>query len=150
VTVVREWRRDGFVVSTDPARLDLAMVQRWIADESYWARGVPLEVVRRAAAGSLNFGLYGPGGQVGYARAVTDSATFAWLADVFVLAPHRGCGLGRWLIECVMTCPELQDLRSYLLATTDAHGLYRRFGFEEPEAGRIMRKSDPEIYLRAR
>jgi GNAT superfamily N-acetyltransferase len=150
VTVVREWRRDGYTVSTDPARLDLPLVQRWLAGESYWARGVPLDVVRRAADASLNFGLYEGGEQIGYARVVTDQATFAWLADVFVLAPHRGRGLGVWLVECVLGCPELQGLRSWLLATADAHALYRRFGFAETEPGRLMRKHDPDVYLRAR
>jgi len=150
VTVVREWRRDGFVVSTDPVRLDLLLVQRWLAEESYWAKGIPLDVIERAARGSLNFGLYGSDEQVAYARVVTDYATFAWLADVFVAAAHRGRGLGKWLVECVMACPELQDLRSYLLATADAHELYRRFGFEEPEPRRLMRKTDPDIYLRGR
>ncbi len=150
MTVVREWRREGFVVSTDPARLDLVLVQRWLADESYWAKGIPPDVVERAARGSLNFALHGPDGQVAYARVVTDYATFAWLADVFVTTSHRGRGLGKWLVECVMACPELQGLRSYLLATVDAHELYRRFGFEEPEPRRIMRKTDPDIYLRGR
>ena len=150
MTVVREWRRDGFVVSTDPVRLDLLLVQRWLAEESYWAKGIPLDVIERAARGSLNFGLYGSDEQVAYARVVTDYATFAWLADVFVAAAHRGRGLGKWLVECVMACPELQGLRSYLLATADAHELYRRFGFEEPEPRRLMRKTDPDIYLRGR
>ena len=149
MTVVREWRRDGLVVSTDPARLDLALVHRWLAEESYWARGVPFDVVRRAAAHSLNFGLYDAGAQVGYARVVTDDATFAWLADVFVLASHRHRGLGVWLVECVTTCPELRDLRNIVLATADAHDLYRRFGFEvDPD--RLMRKHDPDVYTRPR
>jgi GNAT superfamily N-acetyltransferase len=150
VTVVREWRRDGFVVSTDPARLDLALVARWLADESYWARGIPEDVVRKAATASLNFGLYGDGGQIGYARVVTDYATFAWIGDVFVLAPHRGRGLGVWLVECVLACPETQGLRNWLLATMDAHGLYRRFGFEAADPSRIMRKHDPDAYGRPR
>ena len=148
MTVVREWWRGGHVVSTDPARLDLELVQRWLAAESYWATGVSLDVVRRAAAGSLNFGVYAGAEQVGYARVVTDYATFAWLADVFVLAAHRGGGLGTWLVECVMSCPELQGFRNYLLATADAHELYRRFGFTDPEPGRLMRKHDPDVYRR--
>lgn len=149
MTVVREWRRDGCTVSTDPARLDLALVQRWLAAESYWAKGVPPEVVERAARGSLNFGLYDAAdGQIGYARVVTDYATFAWLADVFVLAPERGRGLGVWLVACVMECPELQNLRNWLLATADAHDLYRRFGFDDPEPRRLMRRHDPDIHLR--
>jgi GNAT superfamily N-acetyltransferase len=146
-TVIREWRRDGLVVSTDPARLDLPFVQRWLAEESYWARGIPLDVVERAAAGSINFGLYDEMAQVGYARVVTDRATFAWLADVFVVTGHRGRGLGVWLVECVMACPELLGLRNWILATADAHGLYRRFGFADPEPGRLMRKHDPDIYV---
>jgi len=151
VTVVREWRRADAVVSTDPARLDLALVQRWLADESYWAKGIPLDVVERAARHSLNFGLYAAEGtQIGYARVVTDYATFAWLSDVFVQAGSRGRGLGIWLVECVMACPELDGFRGYLLATVDAHGLYRRFGFEQSTDGRLMRKLDPDIYLRAR
>jgi GNAT superfamily N-acetyltransferase len=150
VTVLREWRRGPFVVSTDPARLDLPLVQRWLAAESYWARGIPVDVVRRAADGSVNFGLYEGAAQVGYARVVTDQATFAWLADVFVVAPHRARGLGTWLIRCVLDCPELQGLRGWVLATADAHELYRRFGFVESEPGRLMRKHDPEIYVRAR
>src|SRR5262249_52555756 len=124
VTVVREWRRDGLVLSTDPARLDLALVHRWLAEESYWARDIPFDVFRRAAASSLNFGMYDDGAQVAYARVVTDHATFAWLADVFVPASYRGRGLGVWLVECVTTCPELRDLRNLVLATADAHDLY--------------------------
>jgi GNAT superfamily N-acetyltransferase len=150
MTVVREWRRDGYVVSTDPARLDLALVARWLAEESYWARGIPADLVRKAAAASLNFGLYADGAQVGYARVVTDCATFAWIADVFVLATHRGRGLGVWLVDCVVGCPELQELRNWLLATADAHELYRRFGFVEADPARIMRKHDPDVYARSR
>ena len=150
MTVVREWRRDGYVVSTDPARLDLPLVARWLADESYWARGIPEAVVRKAAAASLNFGLYGDGGQIGYARVVTDQATVAWLGDVFVLAAHRGRGLGVWLVECVLACPETQGLRNWLLATADAHELYRRFGFAPADPARIMRKHAPDVYAKPR
>jgi GNAT superfamily N-acetyltransferase len=150
VTIAREWRRDDFLIATDPERLDVALVHRWLAEESYWARGVSAEVVRRAVAHSLNFGLYRDGAQIGLARVVTDYATFAWLADVFVTAPWRGRGLGVWLVETAMACPELQGLRNVVLATADAHELYRRFGFAEPPPGRLMLRHDPDVYTRAR
>jgi GNAT superfamily N-acetyltransferase len=150
MTVRREWRRDGFVIATDPERLDVPLVHRWLAEESYWARGVREDVVRRAIANSLTFGLYRDREQIGVARVVTDYATFAWLADVFVLAAWRGRRLGVWLVETVMTCPELQGLRNVILATADAHELYRRFGFTEPPPGRLMLKHDPDVYVRDR
>jgi GNAT superfamily N-acetyltransferase len=134
-----EWRhRDGFVVSTDPERLDLDLVHRELA-ASYWAAGVARETVERSIAGSLVFGVYDDLRQVGFARVVTDRATFAWLCDVFVIEPFRGRGLGLWLMACVVGHPELQGLRRWLLATRDAHELYRKVGFEPlPEPGRFM------------
>jgi GNAT superfamily N-acetyltransferase len=132
---VQEHRRDAYLVSTDPARLDVAAIHAFLRD-SYWARGVPLEVVRRAIAGSLCFGLYelgggaaGGGTQVGFARAITDGATFAYLGDVYVLPAHRGRGLSKWLMECIRVHPALQGLRRWALVTRDAHGLYRQYGF---------------------
>jgi len=123
--------RDGFEIDDDPERLDLAVVHAFLT-ESYWSPGVSREVVERAARNSVVFGLYDPGGrQVGYARVVTDRTTFGWLADVFVLPAQRGRGLGVWLVETVLAHPELQGLRRFLLATADAHALYRRFGFTE-------------------
>ena len=122
-------REDGYEVSTDPERLDAAAIHGFLTT-AYWCAGIPREKVQRAIAGSLPFGLYAPGGeQAGFARVVTDRATFAYLADVFVLEAHRGSGLGVWLIECVVAHPDLQDLRRFHLATADAHGLYERFGF---------------------
>jgi GNAT superfamily N-acetyltransferase len=100
-----------------------------VGADSYWAAGRPLGVVRRAVESSLCFGLYAGGQQVGFARVVTDRATFAWLYDVFVLEGYRGRGLGKWLVECVVAHPALQGLRRLLLATRDAHGLYERYGF---------------------
>jgi GNAT superfamily N-acetyltransferase len=125
-----EWTRDGYTISDDPARLDVGTVHRYLSEESYWARGVPRDVVERSIAGSLPFGLYAADGSlVGFARVVTDRAVFAYLADVFVLDAHRGSGLGVWLVEVVLSHPELQGLRRWLLFTADAHGLYERFGF---------------------
>ena len=125
------WRRGEFEISTDPARLDYDMLHDFISRESYWARGRSLAVTERAVANSLPFGLYCDGRQIGFARVVTDYATFAWLADVFVLAELRGQGLAKWLVEVVIAHPELQHMRRWLLATRDAHELYRRFGFTE-------------------
>lgn len=119
-----------FTVSTDPARLDIALIHRYLAHDSYWARNIPLETVQRAIAHSLSFGLYAPDGrQAGFARVVTDKATFAWLCDVFVLPAYRGRGLSKWLMKVVWAHPQLQGLRRRLLATLDAHSLYEQFGF---------------------
>ena len=122
-------RRGDFHVSTDPARLDLPLIHDFLAQRSYWAAGRPLEVVCRSIDHSLCFGLYERGRQVGFARVVTDRATFAWLCDVFVLEAYRGRGLGKWLVECVLGHPALRGLRRVLLGTRDAHGLYARYGF---------------------
>jgi GNAT superfamily N-acetyltransferase len=120
---------NGYEISTDPARLDLDLIHGYLR-EAYWSPGVPRDVVKRSIARSLCFGLYAPdGAQAGFARVVTDGATFAWIADVFVLDPHRGRGLGVWLMETVLAHPDLQGLRRIVLATKDAHELYERFGF---------------------
>jgi GNAT superfamily N-acetyltransferase len=133
--------RGEYEISTDPARLDRAAVARFLREEAYWSTGIPAAVVERAIDGSLVFGLYRSTEQVGFARVVTDRATFAWLADVFVVAPHRGRGLGRWLVETVLAHPDLAGLRRVLLATEDAHTLYERHGFrrlDDAQAARFM------------
>ena len=120
----------GYVLSTDPARLDITTIHRWLSEESYWARHIPRPTVERAIANSLNFGLYAPDGQLaGFARVISDYTTFAWLCDVFVLEEHRGQGLSKWLMQQVLAHPELQHLRRYMLGTWDAHGLYQQFGY---------------------
>src|SRR4051812_20829395 len=118
-----------YVISTDRERLDVRAIHEFLADESYWARGVTREVVEKSIANSLPFGAYRGDEQVGFARVVTDRATFAWLADVFVLPSARGGGLGKALIETVVGHPDVSGVRRHLLATRDAHGLYERFGF---------------------
>jgi GNAT superfamily N-acetyltransferase len=136
-------------ISTNPARLDREMVHRFLSRESYWALGVSRSTVDRAIEHSLAFGLYVGGEQVGFARAVTDAATFAWVADVFVLPAHRGRGLGRRLIEEVLAHPHLRAARNVLLATDDAHGLYERLGFgplERPERYLTRRTSGHEPF----
>ena len=143
-----EVARNGYVISDDPERLDLDVVWGFLR-ESYWARGIPRETVARSIEGSLVVGLYdSAGAQVGFARAVTDRATFAWIADVFVLDEHRGSKLGVWLMETLLGHPDLDGLRSMVLATADAHGLYRRFGFERIDAETFMslRRSPDEAY----
>jgi GNAT superfamily N-acetyltransferase len=122
-------RQGDFLISTDPSLLDVPLIHDFLANRSYWATGRPLEVVRRSIDNSLCFGLYERGRQVGFARVVTDRATFAWLCDVVVLEAYRGRGLAKWLIGCVMRHPALQGLRRVLLGTRDAHGLYERYGF---------------------
>jgi GNAT superfamily N-acetyltransferase len=140
-------RRGDFVVSTDPGLLDLPVVHDFLANRAYWSPGVPLDVLRRAVAGSLCFGLYENGRQVGLARVVTDRATFAWLCDVFVLEGYRGRGLSKWLMECVMGHPDLQGLRRFILGTRDAHGLYGRYGFRPlADPTRFLEVWRPDVY----
>jgi GNAT superfamily N-acetyltransferase len=141
-----EWSRDGFTVTCDPRRVDRSVVAGFLA-ASYWARGIPAETVNRAIDGSLCFALLAAQAQIGFARVISDRATIAYLGDVFVLPEFRGRGLGRWLMECVMSHPELQGLRRWILVTRDAHGLYRQLGFKalgSPEG--YMELHRPDIY----
>lgn len=134
--------RDGVLVSTDPELLDLDLVHRFLSEEAYWSTGVAREVVERSIAASIPFGAYRDGRQLGFARVVTDGgATFAWIADVFVLAPERGSGLGKLLMESMLSHPALQGLRRWLLATADAHGLYERYGFVRVDERFMVRES---------
>jgi GNAT superfamily N-acetyltransferase len=121
-----------YEISTDPARLDLDRIHRFLSTEAYWSPGVARDVVERSIENSLPFGVYAEdGSQVGFARVVTDYATFAWLADVYIEQDHRGHGLGKRLVAEVLEHPDLQGLRRWMLGTADAHELYRRFGFDE-------------------
>lgn len=126
----REWRRDAFTISTDRSKLDREAIHEFLAG-SYWASGIPREIVDRSIEGALCFGLFENGRQIGFARVITDAATFAYLADVYVLESHRGRGLATWLMESILAHPELQGLRRWMLVTRDAHGLYRKVGFRE-------------------
>jgi N-acetylglutamate synthase-like GNAT family acetyltransferase len=144
-----EYRQGDFVVSTDRARVRLDVVHGFLTN-CYWARGIPREVVRRSIEKALCFGIYDAGGaQVGFARVITDFATFAYLGDVFVLETHRGRGLSKWLMECIVAHPDLQGLRRWILLTRDAHGLYAQFGFTPVKAAeRYMELHQPDIYER--
>lgn len=147
---VREWARDEFTVSTDPKKLDLDAIHGYLS-RAYWCEGIPREVVQRAIGGSLCFGVYDRAAQVGFARVITDFATYAYLADVFVLESHRGLGLSKWLMECILAHPELQNLRRWSLVTRDAHGLYARYGFVQPPKPELyMEIVDRDIYKRGK
>lgn len=142
----REWQRGEYTISTDNNRLDIQTIHDFIANQSYWAQGRAIETMQRALDNSLNFGLYKNEQQIGFARVVTDYATFAWIADVFVLPEYRGKGLSKWLMELILAHPELQGFRRWVLATKDAHRLYARFGFialHRPE--RWMERPDPNM-----
>ena len=124
-----EWERGEYTISSDPQRLDLGVVHGFLTT-SYWATNISEELVRRSVEHSLCFGVYQGETQVGFARVITDRATFAYLADVFIVEEHRGHGLGKWLIETIITQPELTGLRRWILVTRDAHDLYRMCGFK--------------------
>jgi len=139
--------RDGFTISTDKSRLDVAAIHDFLCNSSYWARNVPLPTVQKSIENSLCFGLYDGDRQVGFARVITDYAVFAYLADVFILEAYRGRGLAKWLMACIVSYPELHDLRRWMLATKDAHGLYAQYGFNplnKPE--RFMEASRPTAH----
>ena len=122
---------DGYELSDDPARFDLARAHQWIGSESYWAEGIPLETFAKACAHSLTLGVFAPDGSMAaMARVVTDRATFGWLCDVFVDQGHRGAGLGKAIVTYVKGHPDLQGFRRFHLATRDAHGLYAQYGFQ--------------------
>jgi GNAT superfamily N-acetyltransferase len=126
---IYEYQRGPFYISTDPRLLDIDVIHSFLT-HSYWSPGVPRALVATAIQHSLCFGLYDQGRQIGLARVVTDYASFAYLGDVFVLKSYRGQGLGVWLVQCVTQCPALAEIRTFLLATRDAHGLYHKVGFE--------------------
>lgn len=143
-----QWKQEGFTVTDNREDLDMETVHAFLR-ESYWAKGIPRSVMEKAVENSVCFGLYHDSKQIGFGRAVSDLATFAYLADVFVVPAYRGRGLGMWLVSCILAHPELQGLRRLLLATRDAHGLYERNGFALlSNPGWFMEINDPGIYQR--
>lgn len=140
-----------YLISTDPALLNLQVVHHYLSTQSHWAQNIPFSIVATSVANSLCFGLYKEEEQIGFARLITDKATFAYLVDVFVLPEHRGKGLAKWLMEIIHAHPELQGLRGWLLTTSNAHGLYEKFGWQvhqHPE--KIMRRSVQKPYGESR
>jgi len=141
-----EQRYGDILITTDPARLDLDVIHGFLA-QSYWAAGIRREVVERSIRHSICFGAFDGERQVGFARVISDRATYAYVADVFVLPDHRGRGIGKRLMACITAHPELQRLRLWTLFTRDAHGLYRQYGFREPRhPGRLMEQRLPQPY----
>jgi len=141
-----EIQKDSFTISTDKRKLNIPFIHQFLT-RSYWAENIPLEVVRRSIEGAVCFGVYDGMCQIGFARVISDKATFGHLADVFIDEKYRGIGLSKWLMETIMAHPDFQGFRSWQLGTKDAHGLYEKFGFkplDNPE--RTMRKYDPEVY----
>jgi GNAT superfamily N-acetyltransferase len=145
-----EHHRGEYTLSDDSARIDAKAVHAYLT-RSYWAEGISLELVKRCVAGSLCFGVYhSSAGQVGFARVITDRASFAYLCDVYVLEDHRGRGLSKWMMEAVTAHPDLQGLRRFVLVTKDAHELYRPFGFTAPiQPDGYMEIARPGLYLKA-
>ena len=139
-----------YEVSTDTHRLNVDVVHKFLSEDSYWSPGIPRTIVERAIQNSLCFGVYHRTAQIGFARVVTDKSTFALLADLFILKAHRGKGLSKWLMRCVVGHEDLQGLRRLLLLTSDAHGLYRQFGFQElGNPSRFMEVLRQDIYRSA-
>lgn len=141
-----EWQWQQFIITDRRETLDDDLIHQFLSTEAYWAKGIAKETVVRSLDHSLCFGLFEGDRQIGFGRTVTDWATFAYLADVFVLPSHRGQGLGKWLVECILSHPHLQGLRRWMLATGDAHELYSRYGFELCQSGRLMEKVQVGIY----
>jgi GNAT superfamily N-acetyltransferase len=143
-----EWQQEDFIISTDKSKLDVSYIHHFLCNDSYWAAGIPLDLVEKAIINSLCFGIYDGSKQIGFARIVTDQATFGYLADVFIDPDYRGRGLSKWLMEIISGLPFMPLLRRFMLATKDAHRLYEKFGFTPltmPE--RFMQIHHPDVYM---
>lgn len=152
---IATWRRTlgagEYLVTTDPSRLDVKMIHNFLATQSYWARGIPRALVEKSIRNSMCFGVFRGDDQAGFARVVSDLATFAYLGDVFVLPEFRGHGLSKWLMECITSHSDLKHLRRWILLTGDAHGLYTKFGFRQLAHPEIyMERHHPDVYKRDR
>ena len=144
--MAQEWQCGEYVISTDKHLLDIPAIHSYLT-ASYWAQGIPFETVKKSIEHSLSFGVYTQGKQIGFARVISDYATYAYIGDVYILADFRGRGLSKWLMRVIADHPELQGLRRWTLSTRDAHGLYRKTGFASPQhPERYMEKADPDVY----
>ena len=138
--------KDNYTITTDKSAIDIEVVHSFLAN-SYWAEGIPKETIERSIKGSLCFTILEGTRQVGFARVITDEATFAYLADVFILQDYRGRGLSKWLMDVIMNYPSLQRLRRFMLATRDAHKLYKQYGFASlTNIDRWMQVHNPNFY----
>jgi N-acetylglutamate synthase-like GNAT family acetyltransferase len=143
-----DFTKEGFIISTEKEKLDIDVIHSFLS-RTYWAEGISKETIRKSIDGSLCFGVFENNKQIGFARMITDKATFAYLADVFIMEAYRGRGLSKWLMEVIMSHPELQGLRRMVLVTRDAHGLYKQFGFVPLiNVERWMQKLDNDVYKR--
>lgn len=133
-----EFQKNSYSISTEKSKLDLELIYGFLKS-SYWAKDQPFEKIKTSIDNSLCFGLYKNEKQIGFARVLTDMARIAHLADVFILEPYRGMGLGKWLLQCIMAHPELENINKWMLATKDAHSLYKKFGFKTLKT--------PEFYM---
>ena len=141
-----EWTKNDFIITTDKSKIDATYVHHFLS-HSYWAKDIPMENVQKSIEGSLCFSVFHPNQQIGFARVITDEATFAYLADVFIDENFRGRGLSKWLMKIIISYPGLQGLRRFLLATRDAHGLYKQFGFAPlKNTDRWMEIHKPDVY----
>lgn len=142
-----EYMKEHYRISTDRAIINVELVHNYLCHHSYWAEGIPVHVVQKSIENSLCFAVYNDEEQVGFARVISDFATYAYIADLFVVPEERGKGLSKWLMQVIMDHPELQGLRRFVLATKDAHGLYAQFGFTAySNPDRLMTISNPDIY----
>ena len=144
-----EWTKGEFIVTCDPQRQDLGVIHGFLA-QSYWAKGISRDTVARSLEGALGFTLLTQGRQIGFVRVISDRATFAYVADVFVLPEYRGQGWSKWLMQCVTSHPDLQGLRRWMLASSDAQGLYARYGFTPLKNPQVfMERHNPDVYTQA-
>ncbi|HEX4373001.1 MAG TPA: GNAT family N-acetyltransferase [Puia sp.] len=141
------WQKENFIISDEKEKLNAEYIHDYLSNKSYWAENIPLETVKKSIDGSICFGMYENEKQIGFARVVTDKATFGYLADVFIDENYRGRNLSKWLMEIIMAYPELQGLRRWMLGTKDAHSLYEKFGFEALEnPKRVMHIYNADVY----
>ena len=139
--------KDDYCISTDRSKLDVDAIHNFLSTQSYWCQNIPFEKVKKSVDNSLNFGLYYKDKQIGFARIISDFSTMAYLGDVYVIPEHRGKGLSKWMMQVIMSHPELQGLRRWMLLTADAHGLYKQFGWKEiANPDRYMEVHNKNVY----
>lgn len=144
--MVLEYQKDGYSISTDQSKLEIDVIHEFLTS-CYWAKNIPFDVVEKSVRNCLSYGVYKDDRMIGFARVLTDYATFAYLADVFILEEFRGRGLSKWLMECMLEHPELQKIRTWMLKTEDAHSLYEKYGFTAPDnPHKIMEKRVLKFY----